>query len=414
MRNSSSKPTTNVKTISNKHPQSDPVPPSLKINLVHPLTVQERLTRLARGQEVDRVPLIGGWFHGVRNLAKLAELTPEEYLSDPLAGVLKAHRALGVDAMISPIVPTELEQVRTGHVLEDQFKRMLPEMLLKRAHQIPDTPAKVLAAKFKAAEVEANYRKCWDEIRRRWGDMVYLPNHWELVANFSLYFEYGYEAFLAATALYPEAVGRIYWEDAILTRARNEIIVKLYREYALPPILFCGHDICDNRGPMCSPSFLREHYWPHARYSLAPLVEAGIRVIHHCDGNVMPNVDDMISAGFSGFQGFQYECGVDPWMISEKRSSQGEKQLFMAGMNITRTLPFGTVDDVIAEVDWCLDYAGGGQQLLFFTSSSIGPEVPLENVVAGYHHARTFRDFGRTAQRRPWPWSTRQLQSQSK
>lgn len=380
-------------------------PVFFNISLSHPLTILERLSRMARGQEVDRVPLIGGWFHGVRNLAKLAELTPAEYLSDPLAGVLKAHRALGVDAMISPIVPTELDQVRTGNLLEDQHKQMLPEMLLERARQIPDTPAKILAAKFKATEVEASYRKCLDEIRRRWGDMVYLPNHWELVANFSLYFEYGYVAFLAATALYPEAIGRIYWEDAILTRARNEIIVKLYREYALPPILFCGDDICDNRGPMCSPSFLREHYWPHARYSLEPLVETGIRAIHHCDGNVMPNIDDMLSTGFSGFQGFQYECGIDPWMISGKRSLRGEKLLFMAGMNVTRTLPFGTVADVIAEVDWCLDYADGGQRLLFFTSSSIGPETPLENVVAGYAHARAFRDFGRPARRRPWPWA---------
>ena len=60
--------------------------------------------------------------------------------------------------------------------------------------------------------------------------------------------------------------------------------------------------------------------WPHAKLSLEPFVDAGIRLIHHCDGNVMPLIDDMIAAGFSGFQGFQYECGVDLTELRRRRS----------------------------------------------------------------------------------------------
>jgi len=35
------------------------------------MTGKERLARQICGQEIDRVPCIGGWFHGVRNLAAL-------------------------------------------------------------------------------------------------------------------------------------------------------------------------------------------------------------------------------------------------------------------------------------------------------------------------------------------------------
>jgi len=322
--------------------------------------------------------------------------------------VIDANRALGVDAMILPIVPHDLEEVRTGDVLlEELCKGMEPEDLLERAERIPDTAEEILSSKFDAEKVEADYDNHWKYYISLYGDMVFMPNHWEAIANFSLYFEYGYEAFLAATALYPEAVGRIYWEDAVLARARNEILLKLYEKYDVAPVLFCGQDICLNSGPMCAPIFLRKYYWPHAKYSLEPLVDGGIRLIHHCDGNVMPNVDDMIAAGFSGFQGFQYECGVDPFLIAEKKSVLGEDLLFMSGLNVTRTLPFGTPEDVKDEVDYCIDYSGGGRNLLFFTSSSIGQEVPIENVRAGYRHIQEFSDFGRTSGYRRWPWAVK-------
>lgn len=36
------------------------------------LSKKERLVRQARGQEVDRIPSIGGWIGGARNLTELA------------------------------------------------------------------------------------------------------------------------------------------------------------------------------------------------------------------------------------------------------------------------------------------------------------------------------------------------------
>ena len=52
------------------------------------LTAKERLTRAARGQEVDHIPTIGGWMNGPRNLAALAGITVEQYLADPRRGVV--------------------------------------------------------------------------------------------------------------------------------------------------------------------------------------------------------------------------------------------------------------------------------------------------------------------------------------
>lgn len=370
------------------------------------MTRKQRLLNQIRGDAVDRIPMLGGWNLGVRNLAALAGLSVEEYLRDPLGGVMRANQRLGVDAVTPPVVPKDIDSIRDGSLQESQFAAVEPEALKARADAIPDSEREVVA-KFDAAKAEAGYRAWWEPFLKRLDGIEMLPTAWGACANFSLYFQYGYEAFLAAVALYPEEVGRIWWEDALITRESNKVVIRLMREYKLIPMLLCGHDICVNRGPMVDPSYLRTHFWPQAKVSISPLVEEGIRVIHHCDGNVMPLVDDMIGAGFSGFQGFQYECGVDPCELRKRRSLRGEEPLILGGLSVTRTLPFGTPAEVEDEVEYCLDYTGGGRGLFLFTSNVTGVEVPPANIEAAYRHLAKWQPGTPrpgAGTRHDWPW----------
>jgi hypothetical protein len=235
-----------------------------------------------------------------------------------------------------------------------------------------------------------------------------IPNDWGISANFTLFAIYGYQAFLEAIAFYPEAVEKIFWESAIIARHINKYHIAMIKKHNLPRMMFSGHDICNQMGPMCSPKYLKESYWPHSKYALEPFVKEGIRLIHHCDGNVMPIIDDMIDAGYTGFQGFQYECNVDPYDLAARRGPNGEHMLFMAGLSVTRTLPFGTVDEVKDEIEYCMDYTGGGKGLFLFTSNVVGIEVPPENLKAAYRHAASINPATWTAKKRVWPWSLRE------
>lgn len=366
------------------------------------LTSRERLIRHLQGQEVDRLPAIGGWTLGVSNLADLAGISENEYLADPLAGVVRANQRLQVDAMVPPIVPTDPKSIRSGALEESGFTTAEPEDLLLRAEKIPDSAARVLEG-FDATATEQRYREYLEPLIEAMGDIAMMTTIWEATANFALYFQYGYEAFLAAIALYPDAVERIFWEDSVLARARNQVIVRLMQEYQSVPILFTGHDICTNQGPMCSPIWLHDHYWPHARYSLEPYVEQGMRVVGHCDGDVRPLVDDMIGAGFSGFQGFQYECEVHPYDLWSHSTPQGPAILF-GGLSVSRTLPLGSPEDVRQEVDFLIRSTGGGQRMFLFSSNVTGVEVPPDNIRAAYGAAAAYKPSARPAERMPWPW----------
>lgn len=368
------------------------------------LTAKERLVRQARGQEVDRIPSIGGWIGGARNLADLAGIRVEAYLADPFKGMLQAHKRLKVDGLINPICPTDVNQIRSGNVIEERYAGIEPEALLARANSLPDTEKEILAG-FDAAATEKRYRDYIEVAQKSWEGMVPIPNFWEIGGPFPLYHEFGYVAFLSACALYPEAVGKIWWAKGVPARECAKILVKLYKEYELVPLMFCGEDLCNNQGPMVSPAYLRQHYFPVVQRIVEPLVDAGVRLIHHCDGDVRPVLEDFMRIGFSGLQGFQYELGVDPQEMKNLRGPRGEELLFFAGLSVTRTLPFGTPEDVVEEVDYFVDYSDGGRRMFLFTANVTGVEVPPANLRAAYLHVKELTPGSRrVAAPRAWPW----------
>ena len=371
------------------------------------MTNKERICRQLAGERVDRVPMLGGWNEGMRVVCRIAGLTAEQYLADPLAGVVRCNQALGVDGMMPPVVPKDLAEIRSGSLQESRFEAVGPEALKERADAIPATEAQVLAA-FDEAAAEQAMRQHFEQFQTAFGGIVQIPNFWNVPTDFSLYFQFGYVAFLSAVAMYPESVGRIYWEESIRARRRNEMLANLIRRYDLPPVVFTGSDICSQQGPMCSPGFLREHYWPAVKRALGPLTAASVRVVAHCDGNVMPLIDDMIEAGFSGFQGFQFECGVDPYDIRRRTSPWGDPLLFFTGMSVTRTLPFGSTRDVERDIDYCLDLTDGGRGLFLFSSNVTGVETPPENIVAAYRYLASYDPATGRVNRpayRTWPWA---------
>lgn len=363
---------------------------------------KERIIKQIKGEEVDRIPKIGGWNLGVQNICDMAGIDRNSYAEDPYKAVIKANQNLGVDGITPPVIPTPEDELRNISLQEKDFDGIEPEAVLEKADSLPDSESAILA-EFDATRYERHKREQYEKLIEKLDDLVLIPTLWSAPASFSFYFEFGYEAYLAAIALYPEAVEKLYWHSGILARARNEVRVNLYSEFDLPPILLCGDDICTAQGPLCSPLFLKEHYWKYVKDAMEPFAKAGIRFIHHCDGNVMPLVDDMLASGFSGFQGFQYEFGVDPYILKEKAGDID--LLFLGGLSITYTLPSGTEDDIKAEVEYAMDYTDGGKGLFLFTSNVTGIDVPAKNLMTAYNYLDTLEPGWQSSRKKTtWPW----------
>ena len=354
-------------------------------------THKQRLTRQAFLQDIDAIPSIGGWMHSARNLATIAGITEAQYLENPVRGFISANRALNVDGIVNnPIIPNKPDIIRTGSLTEEDYSGHTPEEVLADAEKIPDDPKEILK-NFNIEKVRGEYRDFFIRERERNGEIEPVPNFWEFGGPFPLYWKYGYIAFFEACALYPEAVGKIWWSRCLEARERAKAFAPLYKELDLVPLMFCGEDICNNSGPMVSPEMIRKHYFPHVKMITEPFVEAGVRMIYHCDGDVNPFPQDFLDLGFSGFQGFQYECGIDVYELRKLKPTLGEVPLIFGGLSVARTLPWGTPDDVRREVDYLVDATDGGRGLFLFTSNVTGYEVPAENIIAGYRHVKTRR-----------------------
>ena len=204
------------------------------------------------------------------------------------------------------------------------------------------------------------------------------------------YGRYGYANYFMAYALFPELMERCFSLQADVAVKRNKQAARAIIDGNLPRLVRLDHDMADSRGTLVDIKSLDQIWFPHFARSIKPLLHADIRLIWHCDGNLMQMVPRLIECGLSGFQGFQYEDGMDYEKICKMTDNDGEPLTIWAGVSVTTTLPHGTKDDVKKQLKWLVDY-GPETGLMLGASSSVAPSTNRENVktlIEGLQHHR--------------------------
>jgi len=155
-----------------------------------------------------------------------------------------------------------------------------------------------------------------------------------------------------------------------------------------PRIGYLGTDMTDQRGNMVSPRFMDRYYFPHLDYAIAPLVEAGFKLVWHSDGNMNAMLQPLIDIGIAGFQGFQEECGTRIADVAKLRNRNGDPLILWGSISVIRVVRTGTFRDIEREVRRVLDeWPHPG--LCLGTSSYISPDVPHENIIELFRLMRT-------------------------
>lgn len=208
------------------------------------------------------------------------------------------------------------------------------------------------------------------------------------------YGTYGYENYFMAYALYPEVMEMDFSLQADAAVLHNEAIAPAFGRASLPPLVRLDHDMADSRGTLVDIRSLDAIWFPHFARSLEPVRKAGIKMIWHCDGNLTSMVPRLLEAGLHGFQGFQYEDGMDYESICARTTRDGDPLIIIAGVSVTRTLPRGTPSDVRREMRWLVEH-GPKTGLFLGASSSIVPGVPWENLEALIEGFLHYREIGR-------------------
>jgi hypothetical protein len=208
------------------------------------------------------------------------------------------------------------------------------------------------------------------------------------------YGTYGYENYFMAYALFPELMEKDFTLQADLSVKRNTLAARAIIEGGLPRIIRLDHDMADSRGTLVDIQSLDRIWLPQFARSIEPFLKAGIRLIWHCDGNLMPMVPRLLSAGLGGFQGFQYEDGMDYEKICRMKDRDGNPLFIIAGCSVTTTLPHGTAADVRKELKWVVDN-GPRVGLMLGGTSSIAPNTNRENILTFIEGLKYYQEHGR-------------------
>jgi hypothetical protein len=346
-------------------------------------------------EQIHEPCLVGAW---IMKGEFFSRLTGRDFWAAREDVAIEAFQRLGINLCPQLALPAAPGEGRTGtHAdvkkrLEDTLVAWKsPEQVKEAIEKLPDPQA--LHRNFnleKAAQAYANNIK---KYRDRSGDDILWLSGFGQADFMGGYNRWGYKNYLEAIALYPEHMKRYYDYTGEQGYLYNLGVVEAVRRFGLAPFVYGGQDICFNDGPICSPEVLRKIYFPALRRAVQPLIENGIGIIWHCDGNILPILDDLLDLGIAGFQGFQEESGVKLEKMASLRTKAGKKPILWGSVSVTTTLPFGSREDVKRDVERCFRVAGPGGGFGLASTSSILPETPDENILALYHYGM---EFGRS------------------
>ncbi len=157
-------------------------------------------------------------------------------------------------------------------------------------------------------------------------------------------------------------------------------------------IMVTGTDFGTQRGPFISPRAYRDLYMPfHTRVNEWIHTHTSWKTFIHSCGSVVQLIPSFVEAGFDILNPVQCSAAdMDPTMLKERF---GDELVFWGGgVDTQQTVPFGTPDQVRAEVAERVRTFAPGGGFVFNTIHNVQPLSPVANVLAMYE---TVREVGR-------------------
>ncbi len=145
---------------------------------------------------------------------------------------------------------------------------------------------------------------------------------------------------------------------------------------------YIAEDLGSQTGPLFSLAHYRRFLLP-AQVRMADLArEYGIHIMYHTDGSAVDFLPDLIGkVGIEILNPIQWRC---PGMEREKLVREfGNDVIFHGAMDNQQTMPFGTVDDVIAEVKENIEIFSGCRWICA-PCHNLQAVSPTENIVSMY------------------------------
>jgi uroporphyrinogen decarboxylase len=181
---------------------------------------------------------------------------------------------------------------------------------------------------------------------------------------------------------------QLLMDMALRPRFVEELLDRVLYEWNLPIIdqqlalgvdgFYFADDWGSTTGLLFSPRMWRELIKPRMAVCYQRVKEQGKVVGQHSDGKVLEIFPDLIEIGMDVFNPVEPSI-YDPYALKER---YGDRVTFYGGIDVKRTLPLGTPQEVRAEILERAARMGRGGGYILQSSHTMLDDVPLENLVA--------------------------------
>jgi uroporphyrinogen-III decarboxylase len=182
----------------------------------------------------------------------------------------------------------------------------------------------------------------------------------------------GYERLMVDLASDPDKANRVldipYRYHKIVTQRLTRLGVDM---------IWLGDDVGGQNAMLMSPKMWRQYFKPRMADLIASLraINPQVKIAYHTDGVVYPIIPDLIEIGLDVLNPIQ-PAAMDPLRL---KNEYGRDLCFWGSLDIQQTLPFGTPEQVKAEVITRLQTIGRGGGLLIGPTHNLQLDTPLEN-----------------------------------
>lgn len=342
------------------------------------LTSRERVRLALAHKETDRIPvsMIGA---GINVPARKA-----------LADLLQRQRGISVEDYLAPIIDTAavVPGYRGPALAAGTDYWGVQRIPMQSGVEEYDEIAYYPLANIRDASELAEYP--WPEVS--WFNYNDLPEQISAMRSINDYSLWSFSANPYETAWYMRGFEQFFLdllENPDIAREILRRVSDFYVKHASNilqasdggiDLYFTADDIAGQQGLLMALPMWEEFIKPcHCQINRA-IHQFGVSVIYHSDGAVMDGVDGLLDMGIDVLQALQFDAdGMDAHLL---KSRYRDKLSFSGGISVQKTLPFGTPDEVRAEVRERIRVLGDGGGYLLGPSHVIQGDTPAENIVA--------------------------------
>lgn len=154
-------------------------------------------------------------------------------------------------------------------------------------------------------------------------------------------------------------------------------------------IVICADDLGAQQGTQISKEDYRKYVKPrHEKYYRQVHDLSPAKLLFHTCGSVSTIIEDLIEIGVDILNPVQITAAnMDPVELKRK---YGGRIAFWGAMDNHTILPRGSVSDVKRMVEERIEQMGEGGGYVLSSCHNIQPDVPVENIIAMFRHAREY------------------------